>query len=105
LVIDAGIHHKGWTREQAIAYTLDNQPVTEAVAEQKIERYMVLPGQATSYKIGELKIRELKAKSEKLLGSKFNIREFHDEVLKNGCIPLSLLQRQIDQWISSKLIK
>jgi uncharacterized protein (DUF885 family) len=102
LVVDAGMHHKGWTREQAIAYVLDNQPVTAFVAEQRIERYMVTAGQAVSYKVGELKIIELREKAKKQLRDNFDIREFHDEVLKEGCLPLSILERQIDKWIASK---
>jgi uncharacterized protein (DUF885 family) len=102
LVVDAGMHHKGWSREQAIAYVLENQPVTDLVAEQRIERYMVLPGQGASYKVGELKIIELRNKAQKILGSKFDIREFHDEVLKEGCLPLSILEKQIDKWIERK---
>ena len=102
LVVDAGIHHKGWTREQAIKYVLENQPVTESVAIQRIERYMVTPGQAVSYKVGELKIIELRNRAEKALGEKFDIREFHDQVLQEGCLPLSMLENKINKWIKSK---
>ncbi|MGL6268139.1 MAG: DUF885 domain-containing protein, partial [Chitinophagaceae bacterium] len=77
LVVDAGMHHKGWTREQAIAYVLENQPVTEEVAIQRIERYMVTPGQAVSYKIGELSILAMRKKAQEKLGNKFDIRAFH----------------------------
>ncbi len=101
LVVDTGIHDKGWSREQAIAYVLENQPVSAAQAEQRVERYMVLPGQAVSYKIGELKILELRKRAQQKLGSKFNIKEFHDEVLKDGSLPLVLLERKIDAWIGS----
>ncbi|NEU09593.1 DUF885 domain-containing protein [Flavihumibacter sp. R14] len=104
LVVDAGMHHKGWTREQAIAYVLDNQPVTDQVAEQRIERYMVVPGQGVSYKVGELKIIALRNKAQKALGDKFDIREFHAQVLKDGCLPLLILERQIDKWIESKIL-
>ena len=102
LVVDAGIHHKGWTREQAIKYVLENQPVTELVATQRIERYMVTAGQAVSYKVGELKIIELRKKAEKTLGPAFDIREFHDQVLQDGCLPLSNLESKINKWIESK---
>ncbi len=99
LVVDAGIHAKGWSREKAISYILENQPVSEAQAEQRIERYMVIPGQAVSYKVGEIKILELRAKAKQQLGDKFDIRSFHDEVLKDGSLPLLLLERKIDNWI------
>lgn len=102
LVVDAGMHHKGWSREQAIAYILENQPVTDLVAEQRIERYMVLPGQGVSYKVGELKIIELRKRAQQKLGPQFEIREFHDQVLKDGCLPLSILEKQIDKWIEEK---
>jgi uncharacterized protein (DUF885 family) len=102
LVVDAGIHSKGWSREKAIAYVLEKQPVSEAQAEQRVERYMVVPGQAVSYKIGELKILELRARAKQKLGNQFDIREFHDQVLKDGSLPLSLLERKIDAWIQSK---
>jgi uncharacterized protein (DUF885 family) len=104
LVVDAGMHHKGWPREKAIAYVLENQPVSEEEAIQRIERYMVLPGQAVSYKVGELKIRALRENAKQQLGDTFDIREFHDQVLKDGSLPLSILERQIDNWIASKKI-
>jgi uncharacterized protein (DUF885 family) len=103
LVVDAGMHHKGWSREKAIAYVLENQPVTPFVAEQRIERYMVVPGQAVSYKIGEQKIISLREKARKELGDRFDIREFHDEVLKDGAVPLVILESKIDRWIKSKM--
>lgn len=102
LVVDAGIHYKGWSREKAIAYVLENQPVSAVEAEQRIERYMVTAGQAVSYKIGELKIIELREKAKQKLGSKFDIREFHDEVLKEGCLPLVILEAAVDRWIERK---
>ncbi len=102
LVVDAGMHHKGWTREEAIAYVLENQPVSETEAIQRIERYMVTPGQAVSYKVGELKIHALREKAKKVLGDKFDIREFHDQVLKDGSLPLTILEKKIDQWIAIK---
>ena len=103
LVVDAGMHHKGWSREKAIAYVLENQPVTQFVAEQRIERYMVTPGQAVSYKIGEQKIISLREKAKNELGDRFDIREFHDEVLKDGAVPLVILESKIDRWIKSKM--
>ncbi len=101
LVVDTGIHTKGWSREKAIAYCLDNEAESEAGITSEIERYMANPGQALSYKIGQLKIRELRAKATKVLGDKFDIREFHKEVLETGCIPLALLENKIDKWIAS----
>lgn len=103
LVVDAGIHYKGWSREKAIAYVLENQPVSSVEAEQRIERYMVTAGQAVSYKVGELKIIELRERAKKKLGNKFDIKEFHDEVLKDGSLPLIILETKINRWIDSKL--
>ena len=102
LVVDAGIHHKGWTREQAIQYSLDNEPITEANAIQEIERYIVMPGQALSYKIGELKIMEMRRKAEKILGKKFDARAFHDEVLKDGAMPLQIFEAKMNRWIQQE---
>ncbi|MBB1287362.1 DUF885 domain-containing protein [Flavisolibacter sp. BT320] len=102
LVVDAGIHHKGWTREQAIQYSLDNEPITEANAIQEIERYIVMPGQALSYKIGELKIMEMRRKAEKVLGNKFDARAFHDEVLKDGAMPLQIFEAKMTSWIQKQ---
>ena len=105
LVVDAGIHYKGWSREKAIAYVLENQPVSSIVAVQRIERYMVTAGQAVSYKVGELKIIELRERAKKKMGNKFDIKEFHDEVLKDGCLPLIILETKINKWIESKVSK
>lgn len=102
LVVDAGMHHKGWTREQAIQYSLDNEPIAEANAIQEIERYIANPGQALSYKIGELKIMELRKKSEKALGKMFDARAFHHEVLKDGAMPLQIFEAKINRWIKSQ---
>lgn len=102
LVIDTGLHAKGWTREQSIAYFLDNVPQGEVVATQEVERYIAIPGQALSYKIGELKLRELRARAEKALGAKFDIRAFHDEVLAHGSVPLSVLEAAVDRWITAQ---
>ncbi|GFD92743.1 hypothetical protein KUL156_33540 [Alteromonas sp. KUL156] len=101
LVVDTGIHSKGWSREKAIQYSLDNEAEGEASIISEIERYMANPGQALSYKIGQLKIRELRAKAKKELGDKFDIKEFHNQVLETGCIPLALLENKIDKWIAS----
>ncbi|HVI48113.1 MAG TPA: DUF885 domain-containing protein [Chitinophaga sp.] len=95
LVVDVGMHHKGWTREQAIKYMMDNEPISEQEVTAEIERYMAIPGQALSYKIGELKIRELRNKYTKELGSKFSLPAFHNELLKDGCVPLSVLEQKM----------
>jgi uncharacterized protein (DUF885 family) len=100
LVVDTGIHAKGWTLEEAVAYCLENSPNPETVARSEVQRYFVLPGQATSYKIGMIRIQELRAKAEEELGEKFDIRGFHDTVLGGGSVPLNLLETQIDQWIA-----
>ncbi len=101
LVVDTGLHSKGWTREQAIQYSLDNEAESEAGIISEIERYMANPGQALSYKIGQLKIRELRTKAEKELGDTFDIRQFHNQVLETGCVPLALLENKINSWIAS----
>ena len=103
LVVDVGIHHKGWTREKAIEYILENQPVTPEVAAQRIERYMVTPGQAQSYKVGERKILFLRNLAQQQLGKIFDIREFHDQILKDGAMPLDILDQKIRAWIDLKL--
>lgn len=101
LVVDTGIHAKGWTREQAIQYSLDNEAESEASITSEVERYMAIPGQALSYKIGQLKIIELRHKAEKELGAKFDIKKFHAMVLESGVMPLALLEKKIDTWIKS----
>jgi len=101
LVVDTGLHSKGWSREKAIAYCLENEAESEVGITAEIERYMANPGQALSYKIGQLKIRELRGKAEELLGEKFDIREFHNQVLETGCVPLALLEGKIIGWIES----
>ncbi|MBV7532411.1 DUF885 family protein [Chitinophaga sp. sic0106] len=101
LVVDVGLHTKGWTREQAIKYMLDNEPVSEQEVTAEIERYMAIPGQALSYKIGEIKIRDLRNKYTKELGNKFQLSAFHDELLKDGCVPLSVLDLKMERWASS----
>jgi uncharacterized protein (DUF885 family) len=103
LVVDTGIHSKGWTREQAIQYSLDNEAESEESVIAEIERYMATPGQALSYKIGQLKIRELRTRAETKLGSKFSIRAFHNQVLNSGSLPLVLLEEKIDNWINSQI--
>jgi uncharacterized protein (DUF885 family) len=99
LVVDTGLHSKNWTREQAIEYSLENEAESEASVIAEIERYMANPGQALSYKIGQLKIQELRARAEEQLGENFDIREFHNQVLETGAVPLKLLEEKIDRWI------
>lgn len=99
LVVDVGLHTKGWTREEAIRYSLDHEAELESAIISEIERYMVGPGQALSYKIGQLKILELRERAEKELGDRFSIKEFHNEVLEYGSLPLVILEEKIDRWI------
>lgn len=100
LVVDTGIHSKNWTREQAIQYSLDNEATSKANIISEIERYMARPGQALSYKIGQLKIMELRKKAEAKMGAKFDIKKFHEKVLESGVMPLALLEKKIDSWIN-----
>jgi len=102
LVVDTGLHEKGWSRQQVIDYMLKNSAQSETQAVSEAERYMAIPGQALAYKIGELKIKELRARAEKQLGPKFDIRAFHAEVLKDGAVPLSVLETKIDRWIAAQ---
>lgn len=102
LVVDSGLHYKRWTREQAIDYMVGVTGDTRASVTREIERYSVWPGQATSYKLGMIKIGELRAKAEAELGDAFDIRAFHDEVLLTGTMPLPVLEKKIDRWIASK---
>ena len=102
LVVDTGLHDKGWSRQQVITYMLKNSAQSKTQAISEAERYMAIPGQALAYKIGELKIKQLRARAEKALGAKFDIREFHREVLKDGAVPLDVLERKIDSWITTQ---
>lgn len=99
LVVDAGLHSQGWTRQQAIDYFKEHGPQPESTIISEVERYMANPAQATSYKIGQLKILELRAKAEKELGAKFDIKEFHNQILDSGSLPLTLLEEKINRWI------
>lgn len=102
LVVDTGIHAKGWSRERAIQYSMDHEAGTEESITAEIERYMAAPGQALSYKIGQLKIRQLRNKAERSLGNKFDIKEFHNQVLESGCVPLKLLEEKLIRWINAQ---
>jgi uncharacterized protein (DUF885 family) len=105
LVTDAGLHTKGWTREQAIKYMMENEPISEQFAMAEIERYMAIPAQALAYKVGELKIKELRNKYEMQLGNTFNLAAFHDELLKDGSMPLEVLERKMDAWAKKQMGK
>ncbi|HMD81787.1 MAG TPA: DUF885 domain-containing protein, partial [Anaerolineales bacterium] len=102
LVVDTGLHAKKWTREDVLNYMYENSAVKEARAVSEAERYIAAPGQALGYKIGQLKIRELRDRAEKKLGDKFDVREFHNKVLLTGAVPLDVLEQTIDRWIAQK---
>ena len=101
LVVDTGMHSKGWTREQAIKYSLDNEAESEASIIAEIERYMAIPGQALSYKTGQMKILELRKKAQDKMKDKFDIKVFHQKVLESGVLPLALLEKKINSWIET----
>jgi uncharacterized protein (DUF885 family) len=102
LVVDTGLHAKGWTREQAIRYMLDNSSMAESDVVAEVERYMVIPGQALGYKLGQLHISALRAKAERELGRVFDVREFHSQVLRDGSLPMNVLDAKIGRWIEAK---
>lgn len=102
LVVDVGMHWKGWSRERAIEYSLLHEPGDEPGIRSEIERYMVIPGQALSYKMGEQKILELKQLAQSRLGARYDDRDFHDQILKDGALPLSVLERKIKHWLDQK---
>ncbi|MGN6058415.1 MAG: DUF885 domain-containing protein [Sphingomicrobium sp.] len=102
LVVDTGIHTKGWTRDQAIKYMLDNSGESKTDATAEVERYIAIPSQATAYKVGALTIQRLRDKAMAALGPKFDIREFHAQVLDSGALPMAILEAKIDRWIASK---
>lgn len=101
LVVDTGLHSKGWTEADAIQYFTENSSISQGAIKAEVQRYMVMPGQATSYKIGMLKILELRKKAEAELGDRFSIKGFHDTILGGGALPLELLERRVDTWITS----
>jgi uncharacterized protein (DUF885 family) len=101
LVVDTGMHALGWTREDAIEWMQGNSPITEVDVIAEVERYIAIPSQALSYKIGQLKIRELRTRAEEALGDKFDVREFHNQILTTGALPLIVLEAKIDRWIAS----
>jgi uncharacterized protein (DUF885 family) len=102
LVVDTGIHTKGWTKEEAIQYSMENEAASEDAITTEIERYIVAPGQALSYKVGQLKIRELRTRAETALGDAFSIKEFHTQILSSGSLPLVLLEEKIEKWIEKE---
>ncbi|MCL6683488.1 DUF885 domain-containing protein [Sphingomonas alba] len=102
LVVDTGIHSKGWTKEQAVAFMKDNTALTDKNIDSEVNRYISNPGQALAYKLGELKIRELRTRAEKELGPKFDLRRFHDAVIGQGAVPLDALDAQINAWIQAE---
>lgn len=105
LVVDTGLHAKGWTEEQAVEYFDANSAVPRAAIESEVKRYLIMPGQATAYKVGMIKIQDLRKKAEAELGDKFDIKGFHDTVLGGGALPLTLLERRVDQWIAKEKAK
>ena len=102
LVVDTGLHAKNWTETQAVEYFDANSAVPLTAIKSEVQRYLVMPGQATAYKIGMIRIQELRKKAETELGDKFDIKGFHDTVLGGGALPLTLLERRVDQWIASQ---
>jgi len=102
LVVDTGMHARGWTEQQAVDYFLANTPMPEAAVRSEVQRYLVWPGQATGYKIGMLRIQQLRSRAEEALGTGFDLRGFHDAALDGGALPLQLLQRKIERWIADR---
>jgi uncharacterized protein (DUF885 family) len=102
LVVDTGIHAKGWSREQVVEYMRKSQAIDEPSVQSETDRYIAWPAQALSYKLGQLKIRELRARAEKELGAKFDVRTFHDEILDGGTLPLDMLEARVDKWIGER---
>ena len=102
LVVDTGLHSKGWTREQVLEYIDANSATSDARRIAETERYIAIPGQAVAYKIGQLKISELRARAEKELGPKFDVRDFHREVLSDGAVPMDVLEAKVERWVDAR---
>ena len=102
LVVDTGLHAKGWSREQAIQYMRDNSSMAASDVEAEVERYIVWPGQALGYKVGQLRISAMRARAEAALGPRFDIRAFHSQLLRDGALPLAVLEAKIDRWIEAQ---
>src|SRR5690606_38178015 len=102
LVADTGLNAAGWNRQQAIEYMVDNADISATDAASEVERFMALPGQTLALRVGEIKIQMLRDKAKAALGERFDIREFHHEILKDGSMPLDILEAKIDRWIASK---
>jgi uncharacterized protein (DUF885 family) len=102
LVIDTGIHALGWSRDQAVACLKDNTAMTDAAINYEVDRYIGWPGQALGYKIGEIRIGQMRRKAEQALGPAFHLREFHDVLLRDGALPMDLLEQQIDGWLAGQ---
>ena len=102
LVVDTGMHYLGWTRQQAIDYMAENTALSLLNITNEVDRYIAWPGQALAYKIGEIKIRELRAFSEQALGPRFDVRQFHSIILENGGIPLDVLAANVERWVAEQ---
>jgi uncharacterized protein (DUF885 family) len=102
LVVDTGLHSKGWTREQVLEYIDANSATSEARRVAETERYMAIPGQALAYKLGQIKISQLRARAEQELGARFDVRRFHTAILADGELPLDVLEAKVDRWIAAQ---
>ena len=102
LVVDTGLHSKDWTREQAVQYITDHSATSKAKAQDAVDRYISWPGQATAYMIGEIFIKKLRARAERAVGKRFDVREFHDQILDTGALPLSVLESKVNAWIAHR---
>ena len=101
LVVDTGLHAKKWTRQQAIDFMQQHMANSEADIASEVDRYMILPGQALSYKVGEIKIKQLRQRAEETLGDRFDIRDFHDVVIRTGSVPLAVLENEVNAWLAA----
>jgi uncharacterized protein (DUF885 family) len=101
-VVDTGMHAKGWSEQEAIDFFLENSSMAEGAVRSEVQRYLVTPGQATSYKIGMMKILELRENARAELGDRFDIKGFHDTVLGGGALPLEILERRVNEWVAKQ---